>query len=142
AWVLALQKPHVETEPICLQSPNELGASVASHRPGPDLPPEPLDECDLTYLNHCANDPGLPVESRVDAVHQLLARYLRPPANLARVRAVLSDPGWLAHAEISQLGAIAGWVPVDLDCPYFRVFWVKLFASQCHTRPQLLIRVS
>src|SRR5262245_1543826 len=86
AWTLTPQSPPVAAlEPIRPLISNELEPKLTRHVPDPDLPTEPLDECDLTYLNHCANDPRLPMDSRLEAVHQLFARYLRPPANLTRV---------------------------------------------------------
>src|SRR5436190_15388531 len=62
----------------------------------PDLPPEALDAEHLASLNACANDSDIPAECRVASMRRLFTHYLRPPADLDRVRAVLSDTRWVA----------------------------------------------
>jgi hypothetical protein len=92
-------------EPVGLQlSPTaepELPQLVTSL--GPDLPPEPLDAEDIATLNACANDPEMPTECRVASIGRLFRHYLRPPADINRVRAVLTDTRWVSEANINYI---------------------------------------
>jgi hypothetical protein len=78
-------------------------------------------------MNEIANDPRWAREFRVEALGQLLTHYLRPPADAARVAAVLRDTRWLAEADIEWPKVFAPQgkpFPDGLDANKAPVFWV------------------
>jgi len=123
--------------PLSLEFPDRKVPAL----PEPDLPQEPLNTNDIVALNDCANDPDSPPECRITSIRRIFTHYLRPPADAARVLAVLRSPRWLAEAKITRFEALIGWVPGHLG-PGNQTFWVEMRLAEDVPWARLLVRVS
>lgn len=86
----------------------------------------------LSILNARANSPSLNHADRARAIFTLFAYHVRSGFSAADMRAVLTNTSWLKAADVSSIGDLAGWIPIDLKSDR-TVFGLNLFSTEHYT---------